>query len=146
MSEQPYHDKEEKDEKQEEKRREEEEKEEKNRGEKWRSDPLGAVTWAGILIWAGIALLIGNIGLLDRFEKLDAWGFVFIGAGLIVLLETCIRLLVPAYRRPVTGNIILAIILLAIGLGDLISWGIIWPLVLIGLGLFVLARGLGWRR
>ena len=40
--------------------------------------------WAAILIWAGLVLLASNLGLLVRFESLDAWGLIFIGAGLIV--------------------------------------------------------------
>jgi hypothetical protein len=135
MSEQHYHEKEEKQEK-------EEEKEEKaNWDEKWRRDPLGAAGWAAILIWAGLALLAENMGLLTRFERLEAWALIFIGAGLIVLLGVVIRLVVPEYRRPVTGNLILGVILLAIGLGDLIGAGLIWPLVLIAIGAAILLRG-----
>lgn len=130
----------------EEKQEKEEEKDEKSREEKWRRDPLGAAIWAGILIWAGLVLLAGNLGLLDRFELLGAWSLVLIGAGLIVLLEVAIRLSIPAYRRPVTGTLILAIILIAIGLGDLVRWSVIWALVLIAGGVIILLQGLGWRR
>jgi LiaF transmembrane domain len=136
----------EKQEKEEEKHRQEQEKQEKNYEEKWRRDPLSAMVWAGILIWAGVVLLADNVGFLARFERLEAWALVFIGAGLIIFLEVAIRLLVPAYRRPVGGSIIFGVVLMAIGLGDLISWNIIWPLVLIAIGLYVLLRGFGWRR
>lgn len=146
MSEQPRYEKQEKQEKEEEKQRQEQEKQEKNYEEKWRRDPLGAMVWALILIWAGVALLAQNVGLLARFERLEAWALVFIGAGLILFLEVAVRLLVPAYRRPVGGTVILGVIFVAIGLGNLISWNLIWPLVLIAIGLFVLLRGLGWRQ
>jgi hypothetical protein len=122
------------------------EKEEKNWEEKWRRDPLSGVVWAGILIWAGLVLLVDNVGLLARFKPLDAWAIIFIGAGLIVLVGVVVRLLVPAYRRAVTGTLILGLILIGIGLGNLLSWNVIWPLVLIALGVFVLVRGLIWRR
>jgi hypothetical protein len=135
MSEQHYHEKEEKQEK-------EEEKEEKTTwDEKWRRDPLSAAGWAAILIWAGLALLAENMGLLTRFERLEAWALIFIGAGLIVLLGVVIRLVVPEYRQPVTGSLILGVILLAIGLGDLVGAGLIWPLVLIAIGAAILLRG-----
>jgi hypothetical protein len=123
-----------------------EKEEEKARGvwgyEKWRRDPLSAVVWAGILIWAGVALLAENAGLLTRFEWVNAWGLIFMGAGAIVLLEIAVRLLVPAYRRPVGGTLVLAVVLLGIGLGNLFGWDVIWPLVLIAIGLSLLLGGL----
>jgi hypothetical protein len=133
-------------EKEEEKQTEKEEKEEKSWDEKWRRDPLSAAVWAAILIWAGLVLLVSNMGLLARFEWLDDWGLIFVGAGLLVLLEVVVRLLLPDYRRPVMGTLIFAIILLAIGLGNLVGWGLIWPLVLIIIGVAILARGFFWPR
>ncbi len=132
-------------EKEEEKREEKGEKEEKSWDEKWRRDPLSAVVWAAILIWAGLVLLASNLGLLVRLEQLDAWGLIFVGAGLIVLLEVVIRLLLPDYRRPVTGTLIFGLILLAIGLGNLVNWGMVWAVVLIIIGVSIVVRGF-WRR
>jgi len=139
MSERQYNEKEEKQE-------EKEEKEEKSWDEKWQRDPLSAAVWAAILIWAGLVLLVDNLGLLARFELLEAWGLIFVGAGLILLLEVAVRLLIPSFRRAVAGSLVFAIILLAIGLGNLVGWGVIWPLVLIIIGLSILLRGLLWRR
>jgi low affinity Fe/Cu permease len=136
----------EKGEKEEEKEAEKAEKEEKSWDEKWRRDPLSALVWAAILIWAGLVLLASNLGLLVRFEQVDAWGFIFIGAALILLLEVVVRLLMPDFRRPVAGTFILAIILLAIGLGNLVNWGLVWPLVLIIIGVSIVVRGFFWRR
>ena len=130
----------EKDEKEEEKKGEKQE--EKSWDEKWRRDPLNAAAWAAIFIWAGLVLLADNLRLFARFERLDAWAIILIGAGLIVLVEVAVRLLVPAYRRPVAGSIIFGVILLALGTGNVIGWGVIWPAVLIALGVVILARGL----
>jgi hypothetical protein len=149
MSEQQRHEKEEKEEKprqMQEKDEKHEEKEEKNWEEKWRRDPLSGIVWAAILIWAGLVLLVDNLGLLARIERLDAWAIIFIGAGLIILLGVAVRLLVPAYRRAVTGSLILGLVFIGIGLGNLLSWNVIWPLILIILGAFILVRGLIWRR
>lgn len=146
MSEQQHHEKEEKQEKEEEKHRQEQEKQEKNWDEKWRRDPLSAVVWAGILIWAGLVLLAENLGLFMRFERLEAWALIFVGAGVMFLLEAGVRLLIPSYRRPVTGSVILGVILIAIGLSDLVNSNIIWALVLIAIGVLMLLRSLGWRR
>ena len=132
-------------EKEDEKQREAEEKEEKSWDEKWRRDPLGAAVWAAILIWAGLVLLGENMGLLaDRRilgARLEAWPIIFIGAGLIVLLEVVIRLLLPSYRRPVGGTLVLAVVLVGVGLGNLFGWTVVWPLILIAIGVSLLLRG-----
>ena len=121
-------------------------KEEKSWDEKWNRDPLSAIVWAGIFIWAGLVLLADNVGVLTSFERLEAWPLIFMGAGLIVLLEVVIRLLMPEYRRPVVGTAIFGVILLTIGLGDLISWSLIWAVALIVIGVVVLLRGVFGNR
>lgn len=68
----------------------------------------------------------------------DAWPVIFLGAGVIVLLGVVVRLLVPAYRRPVTGSIIFGFILLGIGLGELTRWDVVGALVLIAIGVSIL--------
>jgi hypothetical protein len=96
--------------------------------------------WAAILIWAGLALLAENLGLLVSLERVEGWDLILTGAGLIVLLEAVIRLLVPDYRRPVGGTATLGLILLAIGLGGLVD--AVGPALLIAIGVGVLLRGL----
>lgn len=122
---------------------EKDEKEEKGRGdswdEKWRRDPVDAAAWAGILIWAGLVLLADNLNLFGT--RWEAWPFIFLGAGLIVLSGVAIRLLVPAYRRPVTGSAVFGVILLGIGLGELTRWDVIGALILIVIGVGLLLRG-----
>jgi hypothetical protein len=117
-------------------RNEKEEKDEKDRGdswdEKWRRDPVDAAAWALIFIWAGLVLIAVNLNLFGI--GWGAWPIIFIGAGVIVLLGVVIRLLVPAYRRPVTGSIIFGFILLGIGVGQLWEWEVVGALVLIAIG------------
>jgi len=129
-------------EKEEEKTEKEHEKDEKSWDEKWRRDPLSAIVWAVILIWAGVVFLASNMGFLASFEWYDAWPIVLIGAGMIVLLEAVVRLIVPSYRRPVGGTLLFGFILVGIGLGDLLNTNLIWPLILIAFGLSILLRGL----
>jgi hypothetical protein len=76
----------------------------------------------------------------------DAWSLIFLGAGLLVLLEAAIRLLVPAYRRPVAGTLILGVVLLGIGLGNLVGVELVWPFIVIAIGVGLLLRGLLGRR
>jgi len=95
-----------------------------------------------ILIWAGLVLLAGNLGLFDGIELIDGWDLFFAGAGLILLGEVAIRLLLPAYSGPIIGTIIIAAVFLAIGLGGLLNWGLIWGLIIIGIGVYVLFTGL----
>ena len=126
--------------KEEEKEYEKEHEKERGMEEKWRRDPLSAVVWAAILIWAGLVFLGANLGLFARLEWMDGWGLAFVGAGLIVLLEVAVRLLVPAYRRPVGGSLIFGFILLGIGLGELIRADLVWPMIIIAIGVGILLR------
>lgn len=123
-----------------EKREEKEEKPREKREEKGRADWLGAAVFAAILIWTGVVFLLANLGRLGPYRGLEAWPFVLLGAAGILLLEALIRLAVPSLRRPVTGTIVFAIILAAIGLGGLVGWGIALPLAVIAIGLALLVR------
>ncbi len=127
-------------------RNEKEEKEEKDQGgwdQKWRRDPVDAAMWAVILIWIGIVLLGSTTGFFDSIEeKMPSWSIGFLGAGVIVLLTAAFRLVVPAYRRPLVGNVIFGVILVGVGLGELTNWPVVGALIVIGIGVSVLLRGL----
>lgn len=134
-------------------------RQEKSVEEKWTRDPLAALVWASILIWAGVVLLFSSIGAFDTFSELiaelpvrdwtfgsgetrtldlGAWNVFFVGAALILFIEVAIRLLVPTYRRSVSGAVILGFIFLGIGLEN---WTVIWAFGLIALGVSILIRG-----
>lgn len=138
-------------------KREEKSPEEKRWEEKYRRDPLGPIIWGLILVWAGAVFLAANLGMLDSLFGVregppwlralsGGWSLVFLGAGAFLLLEVLIRLLIPAYRQPVAGQLILAIVFIAIALGELVSWNILFPLILITIGLVFLLRGVFKRR
>jgi len=147
MADKRYYEKSEKDEKDYEKH------EEKSVEEKWQRDPLGTVAWAAILIWAGLILLAENLGLLNNmaFERVlpsgmhafepSTWSVIMLGAGVILLIEVVIRLLVPVYRRPILGGLILAVVFIGIGLGNIFNWNLVFPLILIVIGLSIILRG-----
>lgn len=137
-------------------------REEKTAEEKWERDRLSALTWAAILIWAGVVLLAGNLGafdLISRFMErlpfglgegpigfgffpIETWAIFWLGAAAILLIQIIIRLLVPEYRRPVTGSLILVIVFLGMGIG---RWECIFPLILIAAGVGLLLRNLGGK-
>jgi len=133
--------------------KDEKERDEKGRDEKGRDDALSTLVWAALFVWAGLVLLADNLGFLGDLNlqqwvggtELGVWSIILIGAGIIVLLEVVIRLIVPAYRRSVTGSIIFAGILLAIGLGGWVGWNSIWPLFLILIGVSILVGGITRR-
>jgi hypothetical protein len=123
-------------------RNEKDEKNEKSEGEswdeKWRRDPVEAAIWAIVLIWAGVAWLLSNTGFWDSIlgDGQEVWAVIFLGAGLIVLFGVLVRLVVPAYRRPITGSLIFGMILLGIGLGWITDgWVFVGPLILIAIGI-----------
>ena len=69
-----------------------------------------------------------------------------VGAILISIPEILLRLLLPSYRQPVSGSFVLAIVFLAIGLGSILDWKCLLPLVVIGIGVYLLFTGLFRRR
>jgi hypothetical protein len=128
------------------------EKEDEKHTEKTHQDPLSALAWALILIWAGLVFLASNLGWLDQIPDqfvlpegfqilgLRTWSVIALGAGLILFIEALIRTFVPAYRSSTGGSYFLAAIFLGIGLNGIFGWQLVWPLVLIGMGLAALAN------
>ena len=132
------------DEKEEEKKgeKEDEKRHEKGRSldEKWRHDPVRTITLAVILIWGGIVALLDNF-----IHDWKGWETFLIGTGVIMLIKAGVRL-TPAYRRPAGGSFIIGLILLGVGLGDIVGWNFVWPVVLILIALIIIFRGVMQRR
>jgi hypothetical protein len=133
--------------------KEAEKQEEKSWEEKHRNDPVSTAVWACVFIWAGLVILAGNLNLLDWLSRDsgrsffawgDTWGLILLGAGVIVLIGAGFRMAVPAYRRSVSGDLILGAILMGIGVGNIFGFNVTLPLILIVIGLSILLRG--WRR
>ncbi len=104
----------------------------------WRSDLIDGLGWAAGFIWAALVILAGATNFAANFSWWDGWAVFFTGAGIIVLVEVAFRMLLPAYRKSVVGNLIFGLILLAIGLGGLVGWIWVWPLVLVAIAAVIL--------
>ncbi|HEY60237.1 MAG TPA: hypothetical protein G4N92_06090 [Anaerolineae bacterium] len=124
-------------------------------------DVLSTVVWAAILIWAGLTFLAAQRGWLEQFGitespffirsffellEFNTWNVVALGAGVIILMEVIVRLLVPSFRRHVGGTLIVAAVFIGIGLGPFFKWQLIWPLVLIAVGISVLIGAFSRKR
>lgn len=142
------HEKDEKHEKQEEK--DEKSRNEKDWDEKWRRDPINALSWALVFIWAGLGFLADTTGWGSKTfpDWWITWAVIMAGAGAIFILFALVRLLIPEHRRPITGNLVIGFIFLGIGLGELTDWGwgVIGAVVFIGVGLIILLGGVFRKR
>jgi len=79
---------------------------------------------------------------LELYALGDTWPVIMFGAGGILLMEIVARQLMPEYRQPIGGRFTLAVILIAVGLGNWLGWGLIWPIALILIGLGIIGRNL----
>jgi len=138
----------------EEKAEEKYEKEDEKLREKSHQDPLSALIWALILIWAGLVFLADNLNWLGSLQSqlnsqwdkmtidLSVWWVIMAGAGALIFIEAIVRLVIPAYRSSSRGNYVLAAVFLGIGFGGILGWDLVWPFILIGMGLAALASAL----
>ncbi len=115
------------------KEKEDEKRSEKEWHEKWEHNPVRVITLAAILIWGGIVAFI-TAGDYLTYSWWEGWSVFLAGTGVILLIKAAFRMR-PAHRRPAGGTVIIGLILLGVGLGDIIGWNYTWPAILIVLGL-----------
>lgn len=111
------------------------EKEEKSQEEKWRHDPFGRVVFGLIVIAVGVLFLFSSQG---KIAWEDWWAYFLMALGGIFLFEVLVRSIMPAHRRPVFGKLIAGLVLIAIGASNIYGLGEWWPLIIIGVGVFIL--------
>ena len=104
------------------------------------------ITWAFILIWAGVVFLAEHLGWVANYTWWNTWAVILGGAGVILVIRGIVRLTSsdPLMRR--NGSLIVGLVFIGVCLGMITSWSIIWPLVLIGVGLLIIIESLFFRR
>lgn len=108
------------------------------RGAFWR------IFWAGALILAGVILLAGQFNLLPTYGDVTAWDWVLLGGGGLLIVTEIVRSVAPDLGCPSGGRMILGLILAGLGAQAVfdLSFSLLWPVILIAIGLAVLWRNL----
>lgn len=125
-------------EKEEKQEKEEKGRDEKDRGsmdEKWRRDPLSGAVFGLIVIAVGILFLLASQ---DKISWGDWWAYLLMAIGGIFIFEILLRSVMPAFRKPVFGRLLAAVILIAIGASNIYGLGSWWPLIIIAAGVLIL--------
>ena len=104
-------------------------------GEKWSDDPMGRIVGGLILVWLGVCFLLITNG---PWHWDDLWRYFLGGMGVIFLLEVGVRAVIPEYRRPMLGKIVMSVIFMAIGFGGLVGIENWWPLILVVVGIAII--------
>ena len=110
----------------------------------WTSDRLDAVGWAAIFIWGAVVVFATYTDFSGNFSWWDGWGVFFVGAGVIVFVESGARLFLAEYRSKLSWTFAWGMVFLSIGLGTL--FGPAWlALALVAIAFVILAGALRGR-
>ena len=111
----------------------------------WRTDRLDAIGWAALFLWGALVVLAEYTSFQDDFDWWDGWGVFLVGAGLIVLSQTGVRLVMPEYRSKWGWNLFWGTAFLSGGLGELASpvW---YALPLVAIAVVILKDGFARSR
>jgi len=102
-------------------------------------DYLGRLSFGVMIIWLGLSFFLVNLNLIYRG---DWWIYFLIGLGLILLVESFLKMTNSDYDAPYAFKFIAGLVLIAIGLGAIYGLDRWWPLIIIaaGAGMIILAH------
>ena len=107
----------------------------------YRTGKGDALGWAIIFIWAAIVVLMEVAGCSKKFPGWDGWSVFFTGFGIIVLVGAVIYFSIGKTDKAI-WNLVIGIILLIIGLGDLFNLKWIWVVIFLIIGIVILKKAL----
>jgi len=87
----------------------------------WKTDRVDAIGWAALFLWGALVIVAHDTGFRDDFDWWDGSGVFWVGAGVIVLIETLFRFALPRYRSKWGWTLFWGSGFLAIGLSELAS-------------------------
>ena len=110
-----------------------------------RSDPIGPIIGALVLIWLGVVLLAAQNSEMVRLGPFSVtwtnwWAFFCVGVGALLILQGLLRI-ATAFGRGIVGSFVWGAVLLLVGLAGIfpgMNLEQLWPLALIALGLGLL--------
>jgi hypothetical protein len=108
-------------------------------GQKVAVERLEAGYWGIVLVWAGLIFGAQSRDILPEIGQADAWTWIFLGAGLLALLVAVWRTS-SDQPNPTTWDWIWAIALSVLGVGGFTTSVLVWPVILVLVGLVVLVR------
>lgn len=98
------------------------------------------VLWGGMIVAAGVLFLLEYLGYLGGYHAWSFWPLILVIAGVDNILRRYRRLFGVALA--VTGGLLLVY---SLALAPL-QWGLVWPVLVIGLGVFLIIKVLTRRR
>ncbi len=103
----------------------------------WQTDRMDAVGWAAIFTWGALVLVATYTSFSEDYSWWEGWGVFFVGAGVIVLVETLARLAMPEYRWKWWWSLLWGTAFLSFGLSAL--YGEAWlALALVAFAIVIL--------
>ncbi|MBN1155532.1 hypothetical protein JXB12_11500 [candidate division KSB1 bacterium] len=95
-------------------------------------DFIGRISFGVMIIWLGLTLFLMKIGLI--YDG-DWWSCLLVGLGIILLIESFIKMSDPKYKAPFTAKLLGGLVLVAIGSGGIYGLDRWWPLIIIAVGI-----------
>jgi hypothetical protein len=98
-------------------------------------DRIGRVFFGIIVIWLGVSFLLREH---DFLYHSDWWAYFLFGLGIIFIAEAIVRMILPEFKRPYLGKMIVGSIFLALGANNIYGMEEWWPVILIAAGVAII--------